>query len=120
MTFVQNSFKYVATLLLLCDASLAFSLQDSTRLNKGSTHNKNFTVCSIFSAEKAKSLGNYVDIVDDSISFRLSAGISVLNTLRGRIPSIRRKFLYLRETYGCCIPRAEKIPSAFYIVHLSK
>jgi hypothetical protein len=48
MTFVQNSFKYVATLLLLRDASLAFSLQDSTRLNKGSTHNKNFTVYSIF------------------------------------------------------------------------
>lgn len=88
MTFVQNSFKYVATLLLLCVASLAFSLQDSTRLNKGSIHNKTLRFTPYFSAEKAKSLGNYVDIVADSISFRLSAGISVLNTLRGRIPSI--------------------------------
>jgi hypothetical protein len=72
----------------LCVASFAFSLQDSARSNKGSIQNKTLRFTPYFSAEKAKSSGNYVDIADDSISFRLSAGISVLNTLHGRIPSI--------------------------------
>lgn len=40
-----------------------------------------------FSGQKISSLGNYVGMVDDSATFRLSYGLSVLNTVRGKIPN---------------------------------
>ena len=39
------------------------------------------------SPQKINALGTYVATVDDSTTFRLSYGLSVLNTVRGKIPN---------------------------------
>jgi hypothetical protein len=63
-----------------------FSYQDTTRVKKDSLE-KTVQFMPYFSKQKIKSLGNYIGVVDDSITFRLSSGISVLNTVRGKIPN---------------------------------
>ena len=84
---MQIGLKYVATVILFCIAEFSFSFQDTTFLNKDTLQEKTIQFAPNFSSEKVKSLGNYVGVVDDSLSFQFSSGISVLNTLRGRVPS---------------------------------
>jgi hypothetical protein len=40
-----------------------------------------------FPSQKIKSIGTYIATVEDSATLRLSYGLSVLNTLRGRVPN---------------------------------
>jgi hypothetical protein len=81
---VQKIRKFVPTVLFACLVHVAFS-QDSTSVEDKSEKKIQYTP--YYSVEKLKSLGNYVGLMDDSTQFRLSAGISVFNTLWGFIPN---------------------------------
>jgi hypothetical protein len=84
---VPNNIKNVATVIFICLAKISFSFQDTTIIKRDTLQEKTIQFAPNFSSEKVKSLGNYVGVVDDSLSFQFSSGISVLNTLRGRVPS---------------------------------
>lgn len=77
----------------------AFSFQDSTRYNRDSLKQEiQFTP---FLKPSQRSLGNYVAVVDDKLTFLRSSGISVLNVLRDAVPntgiSINAPFASVRK-----------------------
>lgn len=81
---MQKIRKFVPTVLFACLVHVAFS-QDSTFVEEKAEKKIQYTP--YYSVEKLKSLGNYVGLMDDSIQFQLSAGISVFNTLLGFVPN---------------------------------
>ena len=77
----------------------AFSFQDSTRYKRDSL--KQEIQITPFLKPSQRSLGNYVAVVDDTLTFLRSSGISVLNTLRDAVPntgiSINAPFASVRK-----------------------
>jgi hypothetical protein len=65
----------------------AFSFQDTTRVRRNSFNEKTVELIPNVSGQKVISLGNYVAVVDDSTTFQLSYGLSVYNTIRGKVPN---------------------------------
>jgi hypothetical protein len=85
---MQTRLKVFFTGIFVGIISNAFSFQDSNRLQEDTVNiQKAIQYTPYFSQEKLKSLGNYVGVVDDSLLFQFSSGISVLNTLRGQVPN---------------------------------
>jgi hypothetical protein len=84
---VRYHIKSVATAAALFFTSFyAFSFQDSIRHKRDSLREK-IQFIPYFTKQSPQSLGNYVAVVDDTLTFLRSAGISVLNTLRDVVPN---------------------------------
>ena len=64
-----------------------YSFQDTTRVERDSLVNKEIRFMPNLPGQTIKSLGQYMVVVDDSTTFQLSYGLSVLNTVRGKVPN---------------------------------
>jgi len=84
---MQTCFKVVALLLMFTLNQPTFSFQDTTRVDKDSLANKEVRFMPNLPGQTIKSLGQYMVVVDDSTTFRISYGLSVLNTVRGKVPN---------------------------------
>ena len=83
---MQYSILSVVSLLILFSQP-GYSLHDTTRVQRDSLAGKEIRFMPNFPGQKIKSIGTYVATVEDSATFRLLYGLSVLNTVRGNVPN---------------------------------
>ena len=87
MTRFMQTYIVSVVLLLMLICQTGFSLHDTTRVQRDSLTGKEIRFMPNFPGKKVNALGTYVATVDDSATFRLSYGLSVLNTVRGKVPN---------------------------------
>ena len=120
---MQTCFKFVALLALLTLNQPTFSFQDTTRVERDSLVNKEIRFIPNLPGQTINSLGQYMVVVDDSATFRLSYGLSVLNTVRGKVPntgiSPYSPFATVRENALLVIDGLSYVPSSANLYNMN-